>query len=55
VEQIIKEIEGVLKSIRESEFKNNPQARALALEIKTLISELKMKTNRETFQGLINI
>jgi hypothetical protein len=53
MEQIIKKMEGVLQSIRESELKNNPKASAKALEIKNLISELKMKANQEAFQGLI--
>ncbi|MBY0415679.1 MAG: hypothetical protein K2Q18_16010 [Bdellovibrionales bacterium] len=50
---IVEEIEGLLKSIRDSEYKNNPKASAKALEIKTMITELKMKTNQETFQGLM--
>ena len=51
--EIIKKMEDVLKSIRESELKNNSKASAKALEIKTMISELKMKNNQETIQGLI--
>ena len=48
--EIIKKMEDVLKSIRESELKNNSKASAKALEIKTMISELKMKNNQETIQ-----
>lgn len=50
---LVDEIEGLLKSIRETELKNNPKAQALTLEIRRMTTELKMNTNQETFQGLI--
>ncbi|MDD4976986.1 MAG: hypothetical protein PHY93_21725 [Bacteriovorax sp.] len=48
MKELIEKVEGVIKAIRESEFKNNPKASAKALEIKKMIAEMKIKTNRET-------
>ena len=48
---IIEKVEGVLKAIRESEFKNNPKASAKAFEIIKLIDELK--TGNSTNQGVL--
>ncbi len=53
MEKIIEEIEGVLKSIREVEMKNNSKARALALEINAMIFELRLKSYQKSDQGLI--
>ena len=44
--QLIEKIEGVLRSIRESELKENSKASAKALEIKSMIDRLK-KFNQE--------
>jgi hypothetical protein len=55
MDRIIKKMEGVLKSIRESELLNNPKASAKALEIKKMIEDLKnTKTKNSTDQGVLS-
>lgn len=55
--QLIEKIESVLSAIRGSELKRNSKASAKALEIKTMIDELKklkMKTENPKIQGVLS-
>ncbi len=55
MDRIIKKMEGVLKSIRESELLRNPKASAKALKIKKMIEDLKnTKTKNSTDQGVLS-
>ncbi len=47
MESLIEKIENLLKSIGDSELKKNPEASAKALEIKTLVEELKQTSNNK--------
>ncbi|MBP9682418.1 MAG: hypothetical protein KBD76_13510 [Bacteriovorax sp.] len=53
MEHLIEKIEGVLRAIRESELRENPKASAMALGIRKMIDELKMKTRNSTNQGVL--
>jgi len=53
MEHLIEKVEGVLKAIRESELKKNPKASAMALGIRKMIDELKIKSRNSTNQGVL--
>lgn len=52
--RLIEKLEGVLRAIRESEFKKNPKASAKALEIKKMINELKTVTVNSKNQSVLS-
>lgn len=47
MKELIMKLERLMMSIRESEFKNNPQASAKALEIKKMITDMKIYINEK--------
>lgn len=47
MKELIVKLERLMMSIRESEFKNNPQASAKALEIRKMIADMKKYINEK--------
>lgn len=52
MKELIEKLERLILSIRDSEFKNNPQASAKALEIKRMIAEMKNNVSTKN-QGVL--